>query len=1316
MSSRKRLCAGAVVGATSLLALVCAWRSPSAGRPASAAAPTVELAARPVVAVAKDPPASPASDSPGLDPAASADTAASNPVESTASRRATRTARAHLRRLASKYGLEARDVEALEHRDTYVGGDGGARIVRFRQVVSGRAVLGREVSVVMDAKGKLAGVTGRLEPSIALRRAELAEARAVRSARVAVSAIAGDDVQPLPRRVANAADGFEDFGSARANGPLERARVRRVFFARDGELVPAHQVELDLRADAAGERRASLVVVSAVDGATLHTQSLVHADTYRVYAADPRSGPYDSPTGTSPTPHPTGLPVDYTPPYVESQLVTLSSFPFSRQDPWLPPGASSLSGNTVFAYVDRAAPNGFDPGLDLDVPPTAPGVFDHAYDPSLSPKASDTQSRAAATQLFYVAAYLHDFFYDAGFDEMAGNAQASNFGRGGLGGDRLIVAAQDYALEGRSLAVIPPDGSTPRLSFGIYKGQGGRPDRDGAMDTTLVAHEWGHLLAERIVGDALGLGNAQGRAISEGTADFVALLAIIRPEDINVPGNDDLRGVYAVGGYVASATNDDAYYFGLRRVPYSTDTTRNALSFRHVSRGATLPTTAPMRASDPLENSLPHNAGEVWASALMDGYVSLLRAYPFQEAQDRMKQYLVASLRATPFEPTFGEAAEALVTVASAYDPADAARFAAAFAGRGLGRGAVSPPRTSTDLVGAAESSATQGIRVVSMTLDDSDQTCDADGVLDVGETGRLRVTIENVGRASVGSITAEATLQAASAPLVFPGGKTLTFGSLGAGARATASIPIGLSSAGAGAMADLQLAFSAPVVPSEASARLRVPVHYDEAVSSMTDAMSTRTTTLAFERDGLRVPFVASRDETDEFAHVEDGPARGTRALVTGPLLVTSNLGVSFRMRHSLVVDDGSAPLDGAVVEISEDGIHFEDLTYAGANPSYDGALADAAMNPLGARPAYTGMSAGFPAFVTRSIDLGHAYVGKSVVLRFRIGASGSNRSAYGLDIDDLTVTGVTDAPFAAPVAETSDGLVCNRPPVADAGDDVSVSQLSGDPALGVPSVVTLSATNSFDPDGTPLSFTWTQLSGPAVVLDASSAAVTTFEAPSITKDTMLVFRVAVSDGFDTTADTVRVTVRHDNRAPTAVAKGPDTVAAGAPNVVLDGSLSTDPDGDTLTYEWTQTSGAAVTLATNGTGASFTAPLVDADTKLTFSLVVSDGLATSAPASVDVLVRAATDTDAGAPPPPPPLADAGDDASSAPMPSDDETDETDDDGALVDSDGAGGDDGGGCATGGAHPTQRGVAACALTLGICFAMRRRRRGQVERSS
>jgi hypothetical protein len=93
-------------------------------------------------------------------------------------------------------------------------------------------------------------------------------------------------------------------------------------------------------------------------------------------------------------------------------------------------------------------------------------------------------------------------------------------------------------------------------------------------------------------------------------------------------------------------------------------------------------------------------------------------------------------------------------------------------------------------------------------------------------------------------------------------------------------------------------------------------------------------------------------------------------------------------------------------------------------------------------------------------------------------------------------------------------------------------------------------------------------------------------------------------------------------NSAPTANA-GPDQNVGENSTVDLDGTGSSDPDGDTLTYAWTQTDGPGVSLSNvNSAQPSFTAPGVTAGNTLIlgFQLTVDDGV-NSATDSVEVTV-----------------------------------------------------------------------------------------------
>jgi len=201
----------------------------------------------------------------------------------------------------------------------------------------------------------------------------------------------------------------------------------------------------------------------------------------------------------------------------------------------------------------------------------------------------------------------------------------------------------------------------------------------------------------------------------------------------------------------------------------------------------------------------------------------------------------------------------------------------------------------------------------------------------------------------------------------------------------------------------------------------------------------------------------------------------------------------------------------------------------------------------------------------------------------------------------------GIADSPVDQVVITVQ---TVNRTPVANAGFDQSVNRGA---------VVSLDGTASADPDGNPLTYKWTAPAG--ITLSSVAASKPTFTAPNITLNTSYTFTLVVNDGLiDSPADQVVITVRLQNRNPVANA-GPDQAVNEASAVTLDGSASTDPDGNPLTYKWTTPSGITLSSST-AAKPTFIAPEVMVNTSYTLTLVVNDGLVDSPPDQVVITIR----------------------------------------------------------------------------------------------
>ncbi len=229
---------------------------------------------------------------------------------------------------------------------------------------------------------------------------------------------------------------------------------------------------------------------------------------------------------------------------------------------------------------------------------------------------------------------------------------------------------------------------------------------------------------------------------------------------------------------------------------------------------------------------------------------------------------------------------------------------------------------------------------------------------------------------------------------------------------------------------------------------------------------------------------------------------------------------------------------------------------------------------------------------------------------------ASGSNFS-LGSTIVNCSASdnanNTTTGSFNVKVVDTT----VNGQPVADAGSPQTVS---------IGNSVTINGSASSDPDGDALSYQWTLVSKPQASLAEvvkATMAIASFD-PDQPGD--YVAQLIVTDIKNLKSLASRVTITAVNDAPVAHAGTDQNVLVGD-LVTLDGILSSDANGDTITYQWTlgvPTGSFAVLTKATSVNPEFTADVAGI---YTAQLIVNDGLVDSVfVASVTITAQAPLD------------------------------------------------------------------------------------------
>ena len=424
-------------------------------------------------------------------------------------------ARAEFKAVASLYGVTEAELDASPAQ-LHSSPSSATKLVRFTGQRDGVPVFREQATVLLNAQSQALNIGGYLGSTKLAPLVKSATATRLSPAMAAQIALQdfefGKDIAarfyvPESRRKDDASgyrwiDLPNEVTGADGAALEQPIRYRPVWFRLPQGLVSA--IYLEVRVFEAGEHHAYSYVVASDGGQLLfrNQQSSHQAApqspssatfSYGVWA-DPQTGvPYPGPQGLDLSPYPNAGPDGYSARLIGPSRLTLASVPFSKSDSWVDSGVNSQRiyftyGNNVRAWADAASPNGYDgmavgdisackggqQAADMDFYAcTTDAAFDYNYDFSSGPLKNQAQASASVVNMFYTLNWLHDWFYNAGFDEASGNAQASNFGRGGVESDPIDARALVSGVRNNASMDAPADGASPILRGYIYDYGGG---------------------------------------------------------------------------------------------------------------------------------------------------------------------------------------------------------------------------------------------------------------------------------------------------------------------------------------------------------------------------------------------------------------------------------------------------------------------------------------------------------------------------------------------------------------------------------------------------------------------------------------------------------------------------------------------------------------------------------------------------------------------------------------------------------------------------------------------------------------------------
>ena len=641
-----------------------------------------------------------------------------------------------------------------------------------------------------------------------------------------------------------------------------------------------------------------------------------------------------------------------------------------KTDPWTiaPGNATSLKwhsdgtndwtytrGNNAWAYHDRNNANNGDPSRSAQSSTTPdPLTFDFTPDYSVAPtQTTPVQNQQFnITNLFYWNNVIHDLVYQYGFDEVSGNFQVNNQGRGGLGNDYVRAEAQDGSGTNNANFATPADGQLPRMQMYLWSGN---PQKDGDVDNGIIVHEFGHGISNRLAGGPTVSGcvdNAE--QMGEGWSDYYSLMAT--HDWATAQLNDGFSKPRGIGTYALGQATTG---LGIRSQRYCTNFAVNNKTYT-----ASIP-------------AAPHDRGEIWCATLWDMTWNIIQQTGtinpnlFNAAgaggNSIALKLVTEGLKLQGCDAGFLDGRDGILAADQLlYNGAYHCAIITAFARRGMGYDAVQGSANSvTDQI--------PGFSTVQSTLTlTQNVTQQVEG---------FNVTYTNTVKAGPCSALTNYLLTD-----TLPSNVTyVSGGTYNAGTRVV-SFPVNLN-------AGQTQAYSFTIQINNGSYFPTTNL-LDEQVTGA-GIPATWATSAGVGTSNFVVSSAQSHSAPNSFFGVNAGVATDFRIATVNPIAMGA-APPTFSFWGNYNTEDG---WDGGLVEISTNGgTTWSDLGPYMTENGYNGSMGTGSNNPLGGRNAFTGNSNGWKKTTISLLS----FANQNALFRFRVG-SDDNTNVVGWYVDDI-------------------------------------------------------------------------------------------------------------------------------------------------------------------------------------------------------------------------------------------------------------------------------------------------------------------------